>query len=119
MVAKRRLLSSFVILERKSSQIIAKVSDKCRTWFVMRIGDMGSHHCDHRISGTCQLLLPDWAFRPSLREVPDSQKKEPKRGVKQRASLQSALEKFINIRADNPEQGEDLNNSNSLFEIRT
>jgi superfamily II DNA helicase RecQ len=72
---------------------------------------------DRRISGTCQLLLPDWAFRPSLREVPDSQKKEPKRSVKQRSSLQSALEKFINIRADNPEQGEDLNNSNSLFEI--
>ena len=38
------LLSSFVVLERESSQIIAKVSQKCRTWFVMRIGDMGSHH---------------------------------------------------------------------------
>ena len=42
MVAKRSV-SSFVVLERKSSQIVAKVSDKCRTWFVMHIGDMGSH----------------------------------------------------------------------------
>ena len=44
MVAKRVVfLSSFVVLEHELSQIVAKVSDKCRTWFVVRIGDMGSH----------------------------------------------------------------------------
>ena len=41
MVAKHCL---FVVLERESSQIVAKVLDKCHTWFIMRIGDMGSHH---------------------------------------------------------------------------
>ena len=40
MVAKHCL---FVVLECKSSQIVAKVSCKCCTWFVMHIGDMGSH----------------------------------------------------------------------------
>ena len=37
-------LSSFVVVECESSQIVAKVSRKCRTWFIMHIGDMGSHH---------------------------------------------------------------------------
>jgi hypothetical protein len=60
------------------------------------------------MSGTCQLLLPDWAFRLTLQVVTDVQKKESKRNVKQRTSLQSALEKFINIRADNLEQGEEF-----------
>jgi hypothetical protein len=55
-----------------------------------------------------QLLLPDWVFRPSLRTVPNPQKKEPKRSVKQHAGLQSALEKFINVRADDPKQGEEF-----------
>ena len=43
-IASVAFLSSFVVLERESSQIVAKVLDKCRTWFFMRIGDMGSHH---------------------------------------------------------------------------
>jgi superfamily II DNA helicase RecQ len=63
---------------------------------------------DRSISGTCQLLLPDWVFRPTLRVVTAVQKKESKRNVKQCTSLQSALEKFINVRADDPEQGEEF-----------
>ena len=35
MVAKHCLLLSFVVLEPESSQIIAKVSHECRTWFIM------------------------------------------------------------------------------------
>ena len=53
--------------------------------------------CNHGISGTCQLLLPGWAFQLLLQEVPGSQKKEPKRSVKQHAGLQSVLKKFINV----------------------
>ena len=63
MVTKCHLLSSFVILECKSSQIIAKVSHKCCTcfvmhWFVMHIGDMGSHQCRIHSGNTMNLPTP-------------------------------------------------------------
>ena len=55
------------------------------------------------IPGTCQFLVPSWAFRPSTANV--VQKAEPKRSVKQRDGIQPAIEKFINIWAEDPRQG--------------
>lgn len=58
---------------------------------------------NHNVSGTCQFLVPKWAFRPSAENVP--QKPEAKRSVKQREGIQPALEKFINLQADSSRQG--------------
>ena len=63
MVAKRvvpcRPLSSLSVNHPKSSQKRRKSVAKCRTWFVMCIGDMGSHHRDLCASGSnaCERLL--------------------------------------------------------------
>ena len=50
-------LSSFVVLEYESSQIVAKVSDKCCTWFVMHIGNMGSHQWLQNIPISCVMVM--------------------------------------------------------------
>ena len=55
---------------------------------------------DRSMSGTCQMLLPEWVFHP---KETNPSKKEPKRNVKQRESIQPVLEKFINVCTDDPQ----------------
>ena len=52
------------------------------------------------MSGTCQMLPPEWVFHP---KETNPSKKEPKRNVKQRESIQPVLEKFINVCTDDPQ----------------
>ena len=56
MVAKHR---HFVVLKCKSSQIIANVLHKCRTWFIMCIGDMGSHQRSWKSREACLQSKPE------------------------------------------------------------
>jgi superfamily II DNA helicase RecQ len=59
---------------------------------------------DRSIHGTCQLLLPEWAFHPApVQSLMAAQKDEPKRNKKQREGLQVALERFINVHVDDPQ----------------
>lgn len=66
---------------------------------------------DRTITGTCQLLVPEWAFRPEV--VTGSgllaKKPEPKKYTRQREALQPALEKLVNARCEDPTDGECCN----------
>lgn len=66
---------------------------------------------DRTLVGTCLLIVPDWAFRPSPPELGlavqrvkglPKIKVESKRRVAQRAALNSNVEAFINSGSENP-----------------
>lgn len=67
------------------------------------------------LSGMCQILLLEWAFRPD----PKSTKAEMKRHTKQREAMQTALENFVNAQAVNPQQGKFSRIFRSTFKHNT
>jgi hypothetical protein len=67
---------------------------------------------DRALTGTCLMLVPDWAFRPAHPELGlavqrvkghPKIKVESKRHVAQRAALNANVEAFINSGSENPQ----------------